>query len=102
MFAATRLGTSLGEYYYRYMWVVAEGCSFFCTGWSLVWLMGREILIESTVIGFFFQSGGECCSKTNVHPSIAGKEKRFGDFTIHTASGEIYISPLVGLQGIIW
>ena len=54
MFAATRLGTSLGEYYYRYMWVVAEGCSFFCTGWSLVWLMGREILIESTVIGFFF------------------------------------------------
>ena len=25
MFAATRLGTSLGEYYYRYMWVVAEG-----------------------------------------------------------------------------
>ena len=73
MFAATRLGTSLGEYYYRYMWVVAEGCSFFCTGWSLVWLMGREILIESTVIGFFSMV---YASQTNVHPSIMGKEER--------------------------
>ena len=94
MFAATRLGTSLGEYYYRYMWVVAEGCSFFCTGWSLVWLMGREILIESTVIGFFHI--GWCLvahRQMYIFPMEGG---RFGD--THTANGEIYITPLVRLQ----
>lgn len=74
MFAATRLGTSLGEYYYRLMCVMAEGVGIvFCTGWSLVWLMGREILIESTVIGFFSMV---YASQTNVHPSIMGKEER--------------------------
>ena len=58
-----------------------KGGSFFCTGWSLVWLMGREILIESrreiliesTVIGFFSMV---YASQTNVHPSIMGKEER--------------------------